>query len=126
MVLEELIRRSSHRVIIKRCTCRDHHKCKNHPIEDACILLGDGAAEIDPGVARHVGVDEAIAHMKRQVNDGLIPLPAVYAWTIFFGGYATAAGSLQYVSAALAVVLLCALPNTFPRKRKTPLSGFRV
>ena len=86
MVLEELIRRSSHRVIIKRCTCRDHHKCKNHPIEDACILLGDGAAEIDPGVARHVSIDEAIAHMKSQVNDGLIPFAGRVRMDDFFWG----------------------------------------
>jgi ferredoxin len=86
MVLEELIRRSSHRVIIKRCTCRDHHKCKNHPIEDACILLGDGAAQIDPGVARHVSIAEAIAHMKRQVNDGLIPFAGRVRMDDFFWG----------------------------------------
>ena len=86
MVLEELIRRSSHRVIIKRCTCRDNHKCKNHPIENACILLGDGAAEIDSRVARHVGVDEAISHMQRQVNDGLIPFAGRVRMDDFFWG----------------------------------------
>ena len=125
MVLEELIRRSSHRVIIKRCTCRDNHECKNHPIEDACILLGDGAAEIDPRVARHVSVDEAIAHMKRRVNEGLIPFAGRVRMDDFFWECATAAGSLQYVSAAVVVVLSCALLNTFPKKRMTPLSGFR-
>jgi ferredoxin len=86
IVLTELIRRASHRVIIKRCTCRDHHKCKEHPIEGACILLGDGAGEIDTGVAWHVGVDEAIAHMKRQLNDGLIPMAGRVRMDDFFWG----------------------------------------
>lgn len=51
---EELIRRASHRVIIHRCTCRDARQCVNHPIDLGCMLLGPGAAGIDPRIARHV------------------------------------------------------------------------
>jgi len=72
-VLTEIIRRSAHRVIIKRCTCRDGNRCKNHPIELGCLLLGEGSREIDTGVGRHVGIDEAIEHVDRCLENGLVP-----------------------------------------------------
>jgi UDP-glucose 4-epimerase len=73
-IVEELIRRSSHRVLINRCTCRDAKHCKEHPVEYACTLLGEGTREIDPRIARHASVDEAIAHHHKVVADGLIPM----------------------------------------------------
>lgn len=73
-VLEELIERSAHRVIIKRCTCRDERKCDNHSIELGCIQLGAGTEEIDPRIAHHVSIEEAIKHMHRCVEDGLVPM----------------------------------------------------
>lgn len=74
MVLEELINRSAHRVIIKRCTCRDERKCDQHAIESGCIQLGAGTEEIDPRIANHVSKAEAIEHMRSCVEDGLIPM----------------------------------------------------
>ena len=74
LVLEELINRSAHRVIIKRCTCRDERQCSNHGIEAGCIQLGAGTEEIDPRIARHVSKSEAIDHMQACVGDGLVPM----------------------------------------------------
>lgn len=74
LVLEELINRSAHRVIIKRCTCRDERKCTNHSIEAGCIQLGAGTEEIDPRIADHVGIEEALDHMRACVGDGLLPM----------------------------------------------------
>lgn len=73
-VVEELIRRSSHRMIIDRCTCRDARKCPNHPVTLGCTLLGEGAREIDSRLGRHASVDEALRHLDRAVAEGLIPL----------------------------------------------------
>ncbi len=72
-VAEELIRRSSHRVIIERCTCRDVQKCENHPVELGCTLLGEGTKEIDPRIARHASVEETLEHLDRTIAEGLIP-----------------------------------------------------
>ncbi|MFH2129195.1 MAG: 4Fe-4S binding protein [bacterium] len=74
LVLEELIHRSAHRVIIKRCTCRDERQCNNHSIEAGCIQLGAGTEEIDPRIATHASKEEAIAHMRTCVADGLVPM----------------------------------------------------
>ncbi|MBN2284784.1 MAG: 4Fe-4S dicluster domain-containing protein [Deltaproteobacteria bacterium] len=73
IVLEEVIRNSSHRAIIRRCTCRDGNRCENHSVELGCLLLGEGAHEIDEGVSRHVSVEEALAHMRTCIDNGLIP-----------------------------------------------------
>jgi ferredoxin len=73
-IVEDLIRVSSHRTIIHRCTCRDAKKCANHPVEYGCIHLGDGTKEEDTTVACHVSVDEAIEHARKAVKDGLIPM----------------------------------------------------
>lgn len=72
-VLQEIIRRSAHRTIIKKCTCRDGNQCKSHPIELGCLLLGEGSREIDIGVSRHVGVDEALEHVDQCIENGLVP-----------------------------------------------------
>ncbi len=74
LVLEELINRSAHRVIIKRCTCRDERQCSDHAIESGCIQLGAGTEEIDPRIANHISKEEAIEHMHSCVADGLIPM----------------------------------------------------
>jgi ferredoxin len=72
-VLEKIIKESRHRAIIKRCTCRDGNKCENHPVELGCLLLGEGASEIDTGVSRHVDVSQAIDHVRDCIENGLIP-----------------------------------------------------
>jgi UDP-glucose 4-epimerase len=73
MVLEELIRSASHRAIIKRCNCRDGNNCKEHKVELACLLLGDGAAEIDTGVSVHASAEDTIAHARACIDNGLVP-----------------------------------------------------
>jgi len=73
LVLEEIVRSSAHRVVIRRCTCRDGNQCGNHPIGLACLLMGEGAREVDPAVGRHVSVEEALSHVRQCIKDGLIP-----------------------------------------------------
>ena len=74
MVLEELIRRSAHRVTIKRCHCRESKGCKHYPIENACLHLGQGTAEHHPWIADSLSVDEAIEHARHMVGLGLTPM----------------------------------------------------
>lgn len=50
VVIEELIRRSPHRIISRTCTCRDEHDCKNHSKDIGCIHIGAGTFEESDGV----------------------------------------------------------------------------
>ncbi len=73
-IIAELIGRSAHRVIIKRCTCRDAGDCSDYPVEDGCLMLGEDTRAISADIARHVSKEEALAHLHRQVEMGLIPM----------------------------------------------------
>ena len=73
-IILDLIRKSAHRVVIKRCSCRDSKECKNFSTEDSCLLLGQDTEKISPNIANHLSVDEAIAHMQQKIGQGLIPL----------------------------------------------------
>lgn len=73
-VIAELVRRSSHRVIIKRCTCRDAGDCQTYPVENACLMLGEGTRNISPEVGRPVSIEEALEHVTRQIGRGLTPM----------------------------------------------------
>jgi UDP-glucose 4-epimerase len=85
-VLEELIRRSSHRVTIKRCHCRDAKQCKDYPIEDSCLLMGEGTKEIDPWIGTPLTVEAAISHMRRMVGLGLTPMIGrIWMDNLFYG-----------------------------------------
>lgn len=85
-VVEALIRRSAHRVILNRCSCRDSKGCENYPVEYACTLLGEGSKEVDPRIAKHVSIDEAISHMNQKIKEGLIPMTGRVKMDNYFYG----------------------------------------
>lgn len=72
-VIEELIRRSPHRIISKTCTCRDAHNCENHSKFIGCIHIGEATAQESEELCTHATVEEAIAHLHKAVDDGLMP-----------------------------------------------------
>lgn len=72
-VVQELVRRSAHRVIIHRCTCRDGNTCQKYPVDLGCLLLGEGTIEIDSRVGKHATVDEALKHVNNCIKAGLLP-----------------------------------------------------
>lgn len=85
-IISTLIRQSAHRVIIKRCTCRDSENCREFPIEGACLLLGEGTQEIDNRVADHVSREEAESHARKMIGMGLIPMIGRVRMDDFFWG----------------------------------------
>ncbi len=85
-VLEELIRRSAHRITINRCTCRESEQCRHYPVEDACLHLGEGTSYLDPHIATPRSVEGAIAHMRRMIGMGLIPMIGRVRMDDFFYG----------------------------------------
>lgn len=73
IILEGMIRSSEHRVITRRCTCRDAWKCKNYDLNIGCIHIGLPTAEEDTSVAHHASIEEAVTHLYKAVHAGLIP-----------------------------------------------------
>jgi NAD-dependent dihydropyrimidine dehydrogenase PreA subunit len=73
-VVEHFIRKTSYRFIMNFCICRDAMHCKDHPVELGCLFLGKAARDIPPGFGREATVDEALAHVERCRQSGLIHL----------------------------------------------------
>jgi UDP-glucose 4-epimerase len=72
-LLYDFIQRASHRVIVDFCPCRTAKECKNYPTNLGCLMMGQGAKEIDPSVGHRATKEEAFAHAEQAVKHGLIP-----------------------------------------------------
>jgi ferredoxin len=73
-LLTPLVERASVRFMMNDCLCRRGENCQTYPHDVGCLFLGEGAAGINPSLGRPVGVDEALAHARRAIDMGLVPL----------------------------------------------------
>lgn len=73
-VLRETIRRFDGAAIMNFCICRESNACKDFPRELGCVFLGPGASRIPPRLARQVGTEEALEHVDRCQDAGLVHL----------------------------------------------------
>jgi NAD-dependent dihydropyrimidine dehydrogenase PreA subunit len=72
-MMKETIRKSSYRLALNRCLCRDSHHCKNYSHEIACIFLGEAARMTEKhGLGREVTAEEACALVDRAAAAGLV------------------------------------------------------
>ncbi|MFW6082826.1 MAG: DUF362 domain-containing protein [Chloroflexota bacterium] len=73
-VLTPLIESTSTRFLMDECMCRRGDSCQTYPQDLGCLFLGDGARGISPSLGQLVDVDEALAHVRRALRLGLVPL----------------------------------------------------
>jgi ferredoxin len=73
-VVEHFLRRSRHIFIMNTCMCRDSNHCKDYPHDLGCIFLGAGVTRIPPKMGRLATADEAIEHLRRAREKGLVHL----------------------------------------------------
>ncbi|WP_287153622.1 hypothetical protein [Candidatus Solincola tengchongensis] len=71
-VIEHFIREASHHVILRRCPCRSENGCRDFDPYFGCTFLGPAARDVDPEVGRHVSMEEAIEHLHRATEMGLV------------------------------------------------------
>ncbi len=72
-VVSKFIERSSHRVIVDFCGCRQAFKCSKHSAEIGCLMMGEDAKQISNKLSRSVSKKEAMAHLEKAVDAGLPP-----------------------------------------------------
>jgi len=72
-IITEFIEKSSHRMIMNVCGCRQAYGCKNHPATLGCINMGESVLDINPGLGRLVSKEEAHAHVRKAIESGLVP-----------------------------------------------------
>lgn len=85
-IVKEFVELASRRFILDSCYCRSSSGCKDYPHEIGCIFLGDAVSEINPGLGREVGVEEAIEHVECAYNHGLLPSIIHSSWDAFMLG----------------------------------------
>lgn len=73
-VLEEMIRGAEDLFILDKCICRESSKCAEYPRDLGCLFLGRASRKIDRRLGRPVTVDEALAHVRRCREAGLVHL----------------------------------------------------
>jgi len=79
-VVEPLIQESSFRFILHRCLCRSLEPCRHYPAEIGCLFLGEGAKEIVSSLGREASIEEALAHHRKALAMGLIPMVGKLRW----------------------------------------------
>ena len=73
-ILDRLIEKARHRVIVNCCGCRVSMRCEHYPDNIGCLMMGVSALQIPEGMCQEVGVDEAKAHVRKAVDLGLVPI----------------------------------------------------
>lgn len=71
-VLKLMIKKSRYRFIMNFCICRTSNSCEKFPQDLGCLFLGKGASKISPSVGRLVSEEEAIKHIEKCGNAGLV------------------------------------------------------
>ncbi len=73
-VIRHFIERSKYHFIMDRCICRTSAHCQDYPQELGCLFLGKAVLNIDPRLGKLVSKEEALAHLDRCEEAGLVHL----------------------------------------------------
>ncbi len=71
-VVEHFIETANHHWIMNFCICRSADHCTDFPQDLGCIFLGEATKKIDPRLGRSVSKDEALDHLQRCRQAGLV------------------------------------------------------
>lgn len=73
-VVEHFIEQASVHWVMNTCICRQSEGCRDYPIDLGCLFLGEAALGINPRLGRRVTKEEALAHVRRCREAGLVHL----------------------------------------------------
>lgn len=73
-VVKYFINQANYHWIMNFCICRTSNQCKDYPISLGCLFLGEASINIDPRLGRRVTKEEALEHLKRCQEAGLVNL----------------------------------------------------
>jgi ferredoxin len=73
-IVEHFIKKANYHWIMNYCICRKSNECKDYPIDYGCLFLGEAALGINPHLGRKVSKEEALEHVKKCREAGLVHL----------------------------------------------------
>jgi len=71
-ILERLVGDVEDRFLLDECICRGLLNCENHPKEIGCMALGPAIKRINPSHGRRISAEEAVSHIRKAADSGLI------------------------------------------------------
>ncbi|MFX1337945.1 MAG: DUF362 domain-containing protein [Promethearchaeota archaeon] len=71
-VLEYFIKKAKYHWIMNFCICRESMQCEDYPINLGCLFLGEAILGINPQLGRQVTKKEALEHIKKCQEAGLV------------------------------------------------------
>lgn len=71
-VVRHFIQQAAHIWKMDRCICREAESCRQYPIDLGCIMMGDAVLHISPKLGHMVAKQEALDHLERSRQAGLI------------------------------------------------------
>ncbi|MBN1146749.1 MAG: 4Fe-4S binding protein [Anaerolineales bacterium] len=73
-IVEHFIEQANYHWIMNFCICRQSEGCQDYPIELGCLFLGEAALGIRPEYGRLASKAEALEHVRRCREAGLVHL----------------------------------------------------
>ena len=73
-VVEHFIKEAHYHWIMDACICRESSHCKDYPVDLGCLFLGKATQGINPKFGRPVSAEEALLHVERCREAGLVHL----------------------------------------------------
>ena len=71
-IVEHFINKAKYHWIMSFCICRDAMQCKDYPSEYGCLFMGKAVLGINPQYGRLVSKEEALEHIKKCREAGLV------------------------------------------------------
>lgn len=73
-VVDHFIETANHHWIMDFCLCREGNGCDEYPRDMGCLFLGEAVHKINPDLGRLVSREEALKHVQRGREAGLVHL----------------------------------------------------
>ncbi len=73
-VVEYFIEKANYHWIMNTCICRESAQCTDYPFNLGCLFLGEAAMGINPELGRKVTKEEAMEHVEKCREQGLVHL----------------------------------------------------
>lgn len=71
-VVEHFVEQANYHWIMNACLCRDASHCRDYPVDLGCLFLGEAVQGILPQLGRRVTKEEALLHLQRCRQAGLV------------------------------------------------------
>ncbi len=73
-LVDHFIKEASYHWLMNACICREGDDCQHYPHDLGCLFLGEAVMKINPKLGRLVSKEEALAHVHRARELGLVQM----------------------------------------------------